>query len=171
MIMTNGPLWYAVHTHPREELKALAHLQRQNYRVYLPCYAKKIRHARKNERVVRPFFPRYLFVHLNLATMGWRSIRSTIGVSDIVCFGDQPAPLPTGVIETLRSQEDAEGLIQMARKNLLKPGDSIVVLSGPFARQLGLCDGVSDNERVAILLDLLGRKVRVVLDVEAVEAA
>ena len=114
---------------------------------------------------------RYLFVHLNLATTGWRSIRSTIGVSDIVCFGDRPAPLPAGAIEALRNQEDADGLIQVANHNSLKRGDSIVVLSGPFVRQFGLCEGVSDNERVAILLDLLGRKVRVVLDVDAVEAA
>jgi transcriptional antiterminator RfaH len=171
MIVANGPSWYAVHTHPREELKALNHLRRQDYRVYLPCYAKKIRHARRNERVIRPFFPRYLFVHLNLASMGWRSIRSTVGVNDLVCFGDQPAPLPAGVIEALQGQENAEGLIQIARQNFPKRGDSIVILSGPFARQLGLCDGVSDNERVAILLELLGRKVRVVIDAEAVEAA
>jgi transcriptional antiterminator RfaH len=171
MTTQNGPLWYAVHTHPREEFKALSHLQRQEYQVYLPRYAKNIRHARKSERVIRPFFPRYLFLHLNLATEGWRSIRSTIGVSDIVCFGDQPAPLPAGVIEVIQSREDADGFVQFVRQNSLKRGDSVVVLSGPFARQFGRCDGVSDNERVAILLDLLGRKVRVMLDAEAVEAA
>lgn len=47
MIMANGPLWYAVHTHPREEFKALSHLRRQDYRVYLPCYAKKSAMRRK----------------------------------------------------------------------------------------------------------------------------
>jgi hypothetical protein len=30
---------------------------------------------------------------------------------------------------------------------------------------------LSDQERVAILLDLLGRKVRIVLDADAIEAA
>jgi transcriptional antiterminator RfaH len=171
MINPNGPLWYAVNTHPREEFKALTHLQRQEYQVYLPRYAKKIRHARKVEQVIKPFFPRYLFVNLNLAIMGWRSIRSTIGVADIVCFGGQPAPLPGGVVDALQNQEDADGHLKFVRQNALKPGDSVVVLSGPFARRLGLCDGVSDNERVAILLDLLGRKVRVQLDAEVVAAA
>jgi transcriptional antiterminator RfaH len=171
MIKPNGPLWYAVNTHPREEFKALTHLQRQEYQAYLPRYAKKIRHARKVEQVIRPFFPRYLFVNLDLGITGWRSIRSTIGVTDIVCFGGHPAPLPAGVVETLQSQQDADGHLKFVRQNALKPGDSVVVLSGPFARQLGLCDGVSDNERVAILLDLLGRKVRVQLDAEVVAAA
>ena len=165
------PLWYAVRTHPREEFKALSHLQRQAYHAYLPRYAKTIRHARKSQPVIRPYFPCYLFLNLDLTATGWRSVRSTIGVSDIVGFGDQPAPLPPGAIETLKASEDPDGFIQFLRKSLLKRGDSVVVRDGPFARQFGLCDSVSDNERVAILLDLLGRKVRVLLDAEAVEAA
>ncbi len=164
------PHWYAVHTHPREEFKALSHLRRQGYDVYLPRHAKVIRHARKSEKVARPFFPRYLFVKLNLAVDSWRAIRSTVGVSDIVCFSERPAHLPAGVIETLQRQEDAQGLIELANSSL-KPGDSVVVLSGPFAHQLGRCSNVSDDERVAILLDLLGRKVRVVLDADVVAAA
>jgi transcriptional antiterminator RfaH len=163
--------WYAVHTRPREEAKALAHLGRQGYDAYLPRYAKKVRHARKTERVLRPLFPRYLFVRLNLASQAWRPIRSTIGVADIVCFGDQPTALPRDLIDALRWHEDSEGLIRFAGRNSLKPGDRVTVLSGPFSRQLGLYEGVTDSERVAILLDLLGRKVRVMLDVESVEAA
>src|SRR5262245_18421687 len=96
---------YAVRTHPHKEFKALEHLRRQNYQAYLPRYLKTIRHARKSEKVVRPYFPRYLFVRLNLAINGWRAIRSTVGVSDIVGFGEQPAPLPAGVIDALQGQE------------------------------------------------------------------
>jgi transcriptional antiterminator RfaH len=169
--MSEGHFWYAVHTHPREEAKALGHLERQGYKAYLPRYAKKIRHARKTERVARPLFPRYLFVNLNIATEGWRSIRSTVGVAEIVCFGDQPTPLPLGVVEGIERQQDAEGFVQFADQSAFKRGDPVLVLSGPFSQQLGLCEGVTDNQRIAILLDLLGRKVRVVLDVEAVEAA
>jgi transcriptional antiterminator RfaH len=167
---TGDSHWYAVHTHPREEFKALSHLRRQGYDVYLPRHAKVIRHARKSEKVARPFFPRYLFVKLDLAVDSWRAIRSTVGVSDIVCFSERPAPLPAGVIETLRREENAQGLIECAGRSL-KVGDSVVILSGPFAHQLGRCSNVSDDERVAILLDLLGRKVRVVLDAEVVAAA
>jgi transcriptional antiterminator RfaH len=170
MTIVKESLWYAVHTHPREEFKALSHLRRQNYQVYLPRYTKTIRHARKSERVIRPFFPRYLFVRLNLAVNGWRAIRSTVGVNDIVCFGEQPAPLPAGVIEALQGRE-TEGLIELANKNAIKPGENVIVLNGPFAHQLGLCVSVSDNERVAISLDLLGRKVRVLMDTDVVTAA
>lgn len=163
-------LWYAVHTQPRLEMKALAHLRRQNYQTYLPLLRRKIRHARRVEQVLRPFFPRYLFVALNLEQQGWRSIRSTIGVSDIVRFGEQPTPLPPGVIDTLKSYEDAGGAIEAPRK-MINKGDKVSVLEGPFSRLLGLCEAVTDSERVMVLLDLLGRKVRVSLSADAVEAA
>jgi transcriptional antiterminator RfaH len=107
---------------------------------------------------------------LDLAINGWRAIRSTMGVNDIVCFREQPAPLPAGVIDALQGQE-SEGLIEVANKNAIKPGDNVVVLNGPFARQMGFCISVSDHERVAILLDLLGRKVRVLMNTDVVTAA
>jgi transcriptional antiterminator RfaH len=44
------------------------------------------------------------------------------------------------------------------------PGDKVCVLGGAFRDCLGLYDGMTNNERVTILLELLGRKVRVNLD-------
>ena len=171
MTMPQGPAWYAVHTHARAEFKAYDHLRRQNYQTYLPRYAKAIRHARRKQQVLRPLFPRYLFVSLDLATQGWRSIRSTFGVTDIVCFGDHPASLPFGFIENLRNQEDESGNVHCALFQRLKSGDPVVILDGPFSRLVGVCESMTDDERVSILLDLLGRKVRVRLDIEAIEAA
>jgi transcriptional antiterminator RfaH len=45
------------------------------------------------------------------------------------------------------------------------------VLAGAFMDNAGLFDGMGDHDRVAILLDMLGRKVRVHLDVDLVVAA
>ena len=50
-------------------------------------------------------------------------------------------------------------------------GDRVEVVGGAFTSYLGLYEGMADSERVRILLDLLGRKVRVVLDGEAIVAA
>ncbi len=50
-------------------------------------------------------------------------------------------------------------------------GQKIRVLEGVFTDLLGLYDGMPDHDRVAVLLDLLGRKVRILVDAEAVAAA
>ena len=42
---------------------------------------------------------------------------------------------------------------------------------GAFQDCFGLYEGMSGRDRVMVLLDLLGRKVRVVLDAEFIEAA
>ena len=58
--------WYAVHTQPHRELRAKNQLENQSYQVFLPLRLKTIRHARKLSNVASPFFPRYLFIQLDL---------------------------------------------------------------------------------------------------------
>ena len=60
------PRWFVAHTHPHAEGKASAHLARQGFETYLPRYLKRRRHARKIETVAAPFFPRYVFVFVDL---------------------------------------------------------------------------------------------------------
>ena len=165
------PTWYVVQTHIHSEAKAASHLIRQGFSIYLPRYLKRRRHARKIETVTMPLFPRYLFVTIDRATQGWRAIQSTIGVSRLVCNGDEPAAVPPNVISDLRLREDANGLIPLNVGPRFTPGDKVRVVEGLFTGCLGLFQGMTDQERVAILLDMLGRKTRVVLDGEAVTAA
>jgi len=163
--------WYVVQTHPHAESKASAHLRRQDFTVYLPYYLKQRRHARRIEKVRAPLFPGYLFVSIDTATQRWLSIDSTFGVTKLVRDGDRPAAVPPHVIDALKHREDADGLIQLDRRPRFSMGDKIRVVGGAFCDCYGLYEGMSGSERVAILLELLGRKVRVVLDNEAVEAA
>jgi transcriptional antiterminator RfaH len=165
------PRWFVAHTHPNAEAKATLHLNRQGFEIYFPRYLKRRRHARRVETVAAPLFPRYLFVAVDLAAQRWRSIYSTIGVTRLVCNGDDPTPVPDGIVEALKSREDAGGFIKLDCRASFRAGDKIRVLDGAFSSCLGLFEGMAERERIAILLDLLGRKVRVVLDADLVAAA
>ncbi len=57
------------------------------------------------------------------------------------------------------------------RRPSFAPGDKVRILAGAFMDSLGLFEGVGERERVSILLDLLGRKVRIMLDADLVTAA
>ena len=171
MSIDQHPRWFVAHTHPHAEGKATAHLNRQGFEIYLPRYLKRRRHARRIEIVAAPLFPRYLFVAINLNLQRWRSIYSTIGVSRLVCNGDDPTPVPDGVVESLKQREDTSGFIKLDCRPRFRAGDKIRVLDGAFSSCLGLFEGMAERERIAILLDLLGRKVRVVLDADLVAAA
>ena len=164
--------WYAVHTQPNAELKAAAHLARQGFVAYVPSFLKKRRHARKVETVRAPFFPRYLFVAIDLSCQRWHAINSTIGVSRLIGHGNIPTPVMAGVVEELKRRQGDDGLLQLELPAArFRCGDAVRVVGGAFEACLGMFEALSDQERVAILLDLLGRKVRIVLDADAIEAA
>jgi transcriptional antiterminator RfaH len=101
----------------------------------------------------------------------WRSIHSTVGVARLVCNGDVPAVIDNSIIDGLKGRENADGFIQFERRPQFAAGDKVRVREGVFCDCLGLFESMGDRERVAILLELLGRKVRVVLDEEFVVAA
>jgi len=171
MIESFDTSWYVVQTQPNAERKAVFNLARQGYHVYLPQYRRRRRHARRVDFVKSPLFPRYLFIAVNAAAQRWHPIQSTIGVSRLVCNGDRPAEVAAKVIEQLRQREDGEGLIRLDHRPKFAPGDKVRVQEGVFDSCMGLFEGLTDGERVAILLDLLGRKVRVFIDADMVAAA
>jgi len=90
---------------------------------------------------------------------------------ELVAHGDVPAIVPPAIIEGLRRREDANGFVKLERPPRFASGDKVRIRDGAFADTLGLFEAVSGEQRVAILLDLLGRKVRVVLDADVIEAA
>jgi transcriptional antiterminator RfaH len=171
-VMTESrPRWYVVQTHINSEAKAASHLVRQGFGVYFPRYLKRRGHARKVDTVARPLFPRYLFVAIDLATQRWRSIQSTIGVSHLVSWGGSPASVNDGVISELKQREDEGGFIRLDRPVRFTHGDKVRVLEGAFVDSLALVEGTDDRDRVAILLDFLGRKVRVMVGADLIAAA
>jgi transcriptional antiterminator RfaH len=171
MSVVNNGAWYVVQTHVNAEAKAARNLLRQGFEIYLPRYLKRRSHARKIEKVPVPLFPRYMFVWIDIATQRWRSVQSTFGVSHLVLNGSDPAPLAQQVIGCLKAREDASGYVQLDQRPKFALGAKVRVLAGVFAENLGLFDGMADRDRVAVLLDLLGRKVRVTLDADMVAVA
>jgi transcriptional antiterminator RfaH len=171
VVSQSNTQWYVAQSHPHAENKAVSHLNRQGFETYLPLHQKRRRHARRTETIAAPLFPRYLFVAVDIAAQRWLSIQSTIGVSKLVCNGNVPAPVPAGVVEALKYREDENGFFVMDTRPRFAPGDSVRIVDGAFASCLGQFEGLKAGERVAVLLDLLGRKVRVVLDDLSVAAA
>lgn len=163
--------WYVVQTQVNGEGKAAENLRRQGYQTYLPRYLKRRRHARKVDLVAKPLFPRYVFVAVDIATQRWRSIQSTSGVSRLVTNGDMPAAIPKGVMRALKAREDAKGFVKLDTAPVFLPGDEVRVLAGAFVGNAGLFNGTADHDRVSILLEMLGRQVRVVIEADLVAAA
>ncbi len=162
--------WYVVHTQAGAEEKAAWHLANQRFEVYFPRIRKRWRHARRTKTVARALFPHYLFVRIDLEKDAWRSIRSTIGVRQIVCHGDRPVPISQCIIDEIRTREDEDGLVTLEAARLEK-GDRLRLIEGALSDFVGIFEEVADDRRVIVLLDLLGRQVRLKAPLKALAAA
>ncbi len=153
--------WYAIYSKPRQEACAKDNLERQDYEVYLPLIKRKKRSRDKWVDTVETLFPRYLFIRLTLFQDSFYSIRSTRGVSKIVQFGNDPAQVPVTLIDKLKaSQSPGQDYIDPARP-LFSKGDEVTITDGPFKGISGIVQKTSGQERVIMLLNLLGRENRV----------
>ena len=153
--------WFLIHTKIRQENVALENLELQGYECFLPqINAEKLRNG--TLQVVRePLFPRYLFIRLgmDLASQSWSPIRSTLGVSRLVTFGQAPAKIEEELVSTIRTQTDTAAI--QARH--FKEGEAVVVTGGPFAGLEAIYQMASGEGRVMVLLNLMSKQVKMTL--------
>lgn len=154
--------WYAIHTKPRQEETALAHLERQGFDCHLPRARERRLLRHRYTMVTLPLFPRYLFARLDLTAQNTAPIRSTQGVVGLVRFGLHLPPLPDGFVDMLRARDpDASGL---ALNNPdWRPGERLQIMEGPFAGLEALFAARDGAARVLVLMDLLGQAQRLSL--------
>lgn len=162
--------WYLIVTKPQSEFKAQENLLHQNYEVYLPLVQTSRRRNGKNIKRTEPFFPRYLFIYLDTETDNWSPIRSTLGVAGMVRFGGMPSQVPESIINSLKNNEDNFGLQCVAKKEL-KCGDKVAIISGPFDGYNAVFQKMKNSERVAVLLDIVGKNTPVTLSMHELEIA
>ena len=148
--------WYVVHTKVRQEALALTNLTRQGYECYMPMLKLEKIRQRKTTTVTEPMFPRYLFIRFDTSGSGqsWSPIRSTLGVSQLVRFGGQPAVVDSRLIELLRSREQGG-----QPEPLFKAGERVIVADGPFVGIEAIFQAANAESRSMILLDMLSKPV------------
>lgn len=154
--------WYCVHTRPRAEAQALEHLQRQGFDCLLPRLQRKVLRNGRRQTLVEALFPRYLFLRADADSTSLAPVRSTRGAIDLVRTAAQPAAVPDTLIETLRSDADADGLIVIPERRLLA-GERVMVTEGPLAGLQGIYTQTQSEQRALVLLDILGRAQSVAL--------
>jgi transcriptional antiterminator RfaH len=158
--------WTAAQLEPNRERITLHLLTRENFTVYAPRLRVRRTVRGRREDTEAPLFPGYCFVWIELQ---WHRARWCPGVVRLIMEGLRPAKVSDAVIEEIRGRE-RNGAIELPQR-LLKPGDRVRLLAGPFQGHLAIYAGMSGSERVAVLLQILGGQQRATLaqrDVEAI---
>ena len=157
--------WFAVVTKPRQEQVALQHLQRQGFECFLPMAENPYQRRRKNKQaIIEPLFPRYLFLNAIAAFQNLAPVRSTQGVVSMVRFGTELAVIPEDVINAIKQRIVPDtGLIEI-QPVLIKAGDKVRVFDGPLTGISGIVQEKNSENRILLLMELMGRPTRVEVD-------
>jgi len=154
--------WYLIQTKPQQELTAAQNLVNQDYTVFHP-------QAKINNKIVA-LFPRYLFIQLDNQSQNWSPIHSTKGVSNFVRFGLQFAKVPDEVICCIKKRETktANKYIDLGR---FKSGDKVRVTEGAFKGCEAIFNSYNADERLILLMKIIGQMQKVVLPKNSIVAA
>ncbi|MCH8544978.1 MAG: transcription/translation regulatory transformer protein RfaH [Alcanivorax sp.] len=152
--------WFLIQSKPRQGTRAEQNLLNQGYRCYFPRILVDRLRAGRLQEVSEPLFPGYLFVHLCPGADSWQPIRSTRGVQRLVTFDNKPAPVADDIIDGIRNQVDQQ---ERGVSTLFKPGEVVRITRGPFAEVQAIFAGFDGEERVVVLLELMQRRQRLVI--------
>jgi len=153
--------WYLIKTKPKQETIATQNLVNQGYTVFCPK-------AVFNNKTMS-LFPSYLFIELDDKSQNWMPIRSTKGVSNFVRFGLKFAKVSNQIINCIKiqQQQTIEKMIDLCSHH---KGDYIEIKSGPFKGQQAIFQNYNSNDRVIVLLKLIGQQQKITLDTQEIIA-
>lgn len=156
--------WFVAQLKPNGLSLALRNLGRQGFDSFVPERLETVRGGMAR----KPLFPGYLFVRFDPAQHGWQSINSTRGITRLL-LNDirRPTPLPSQFMGGLIARCDDKGLVLPPED--FGVGDRIRVISGPFADLVTTVDSLDKDDRLRILIDLMGQKVRTSVPKQQVE--
>jgi transcriptional antiterminator RfaH len=155
-----SPNWLLLQVKPRQEMRALENLERQQAQCYCPkIKVEKLRRG-KRIRVEEALFPGYLFINSQPQQTGlnYTSIRSSRGVSKIVGFGTEPIIIPAALIEQLKLRENT-GFTCAKADDLPQAGDKIKITEGLFKGLQGLYSHADGEQRAIVLINLLHQQI------------
>lgn len=158
--------WYAIQTKVNREKDVEKRLTDFSLEVFLPWMRARRRIGSRFHWVLAPLFPGYIFCRLDMVVSG-KAARYSPGVKDFLTFGSRIAEVSENIIQTLRERcPDGIAEIDPVSAN---PGEVVRINEGPFSGLEAIFEQkLKGSERVAVLLEILGRQTRIVLPSEAI---
>jgi transcriptional antiterminator RfaH len=149
--------WYVLRSKPRKEEALERHAAAKGFEVFYPRIP--VKRANPRARPVAPYFPGYMFVHVDIEAVGTSAFEWMPHALGLVSFGDAPAWVEGDMIELIQYRvariESAGGELFLK----IRPGDRIEVTNGPFAGYEGIFDTrLSGDDRVRVLLEMLNSR-------------
>ena len=160
--MSNSKSWIVVRIKPNQDKIALINLERQNFEFFQPKFKTFSRVRNKFKEIIKPVFPGYIFIAINLEERNWHKINNTRGISSILLFGNEIPLIRCELIKELKNNFSLNN--DPKTMDQLQIGMHAEITKGPFAQIIGEIEEIDTDQRIWILLDILGTQTRVSID-------
>jgi len=160
--MSNSKSWIVARNKPNQDKIALINLEQQNFEFFQPTFKTMSKRQNKFKEIIKPVFPGYIFIAINLGEKNWYKINNTRGISSIIVFGNEIPLIHYQLIEKLKHRFSLNNDPKTADQ--FKIGMNAEITNGPFAELIGQIEDIDADQRVWILLDILGTQTRVSLN-------
>jgi transcription antitermination factor NusG len=157
--------WYAVYTRFQHEKSAASLLQKKGFEAFVPVYRAVHRWQDRNQMVILPLFPCYLFLRTNLHRK--LDVVRTAGVRGVVESAGNACEVPEAQIEALQKICSLGSRVQP--HPFLERGDAVRIRTGPLAGFEGLFIREKNECRVVLSMELVRKGVSVEVDFRDVE--
>ena len=148
---------WLVATYKLNEVRRLeTNLLNQKFKYYLPkINTKKINSKPKLEAL----FPGYIFVYTNYKN--YSALKYTIGIKNIIKFGDKIAYISNEEIEAIQMAEERSKIHPVVSQ--IKIGQDVIISKGSLKGIIAKVCSLPSKDRVEVFLTLLGhiRKVTI----------
>ena len=152
--MSSELKWYVLHSHPRREEALYQHVLSQGFDCYYPII--KVHPVNPRSRKTQPYFPGYIFVHVDLKSIGDSVFKWMPYSTGLVTFGGEPATIHDAIVDTISLFVAKINSNEFSAVNGLKSGDKVEIHSGLFKGYDAIFDmQISGSQRVRILLKML----------------
>jgi len=156
--------WYALRSKPQKEDVVWRQVSDRGFEVFYP--RMRVNPINPRSRRFKPYFPGYLFVKVDIETVGLSALQWLPYSSGLVSFGGEPSTVPDNLIHAIirRVAEISEAGGEVFDD--LHKGDVVRIGYGPFEGYEAIFDArLPGTERVRVLLQFLSdRYVPIELD-------
>ena len=160
--------WFVIQTKPKKEEEAKCYLSMKGLEIFNPLMENFVIRNGMITKEYRPLFPGYMFGKFELEK-DYPLVRWGRGVKKVLGLGrDYPTPVSEEVIEIIKRRTDGYGIVRKSYH--FEANDRVRIKSGPLKDLLGIFERwVSDNDRVRVLLNLIGYQPAVEMHYSMIE--
>ena len=146
--------WVVIRSKPRKEEFLAQQMELRKIEIFNPRI--RVQTVNPRARKIKPYFPGYVFVHMDLEKAGTLPMQYIPGAAGLVTFGGEAADVPDGLMHANRQKVDEINGAGGILVDTLKIGATVVIHSGPFAGYEAIFDArLPGSDRVRVLLKLL----------------